>query len=586
MKTTSRRIAARHLHTKPSRAWTTRLGLVLCAALAGTTTWAATLTVNDAADTVSASTCTLRSAVQAMNTATLAGTGCTNTGAAFGSADRIEMGPAIDVINLSDTPDNDILITVPSLTIAGRVGSTTTIAGPVPSGRVNFFRVLTHVASGGGGALTLQRLIIGLGAVNSSSLRSGGGGGVSSLGHVTLENSLISNNTTNCTGCHGGGVLALGDLSISNSTFDSNGTQGASSAGGAAAAFGSLTSINNASFALNTTQGANSLGGALHLQTTTSNIQSSFFASNHTSGADAFGGAFYATGALELTNAYVVNNHAKGQGGGGMTTGSAIIRDSSFIENSVTNYVPATNTARGGALSLFGSPNSVTNSTFNRNSATSSAANAGLGGALWVRTYLDIANSTLFANVTTGRGGGIFFNDLGITAIFNSTIVAGSTSQSVSTPPDMDIDNNVDSSATVTGANNLIQKANNIAVPMGTLTAAPLLAPRADNGCATPAGAPLTGPTFMVCPATLLPQAGSPAINAGNNLRGLATDQRGAGFVRVSGGTADIGAVETSLTVVGTPTAVPTLSTWAFFLLAGLLTLPVALQRARKLPPG
>ncbi len=572
----------------PSRAWLTRLGLVLCAALVGTTTWAATLTVNDAADTVSASSCTLRSAVQAMNTGTLAGTGCTNTGAAFGSADRIEMGPAIDVINLSDTPDNDILITVPSLTIAGRVGSSTTIAGPVPSGRVNFFRVLTHTASGGssGGALTLQRLTIGLGAVNSSSLRSGGGGGVSSLGHVTLEDSLISNNTTNCTGCHGGGVLALGNLNISNSTFDSNGTQGTSSAGGAAAAFGSLTSINNASFAVNTTQGANSTGGALHLQTTTSSIQSSLFAANQTSGADAFGGAFHATGALELTNAYVFNNHAKGQGGGGMTRGMAIIRDSSFIGNSVTNYVPATNTARGGALSLFGSPNSVTNSTFNSNSATSSAPNAGLGGALWVRTYLDIANSTLFANGTTGRGGGIFFNDLGITAIFNSTIVAGSTSQSVSTPPDMDIDNNVDSSATVTGGSNLIQKVNNIALPMGTITAAPLLALWADNGCATPAGAPLTGPTFMACPATQLPQAGSPAINAGNNLRGLATDQRGAGFVRVSGGTADIGAVETSLTVVGTPTAVPTLSTWAFFLLAGLLTLPVVLQRARRPPRG
>ena len=37
---------------------------------------------------------------------------------------------------------------------------------------------------------------------------------------------------------------------------------------------------------------------------------------------------------------------------------------------------------------------------------------------------------------------------------------------------------------------------------------------------------------------------GSPAIDAGDNPLGLATDQRGDGFVRVFGGAADIGAFE------------------------------------------
>src|SRR5207249_4033334 len=40
----------------------------------------------------------------------------------------------------------------------------------------------------------------------------------------------------------------------------------------------------------------------------------------------------------------------------------------------------------------------------------------------------------------------------------------------------------------------------------------------------------------------LLP--GSPAINTGSNPLGLATDQRGPGFPRVSGGVADMGAYE------------------------------------------
>ena len=66
---------------------------------------------------------------------------------------------------------------------------------------------------------------------------------------------------------------------------------------------------------------------------------------------------------------------------------------------------------------------------------------------------------------------------------------------------------------------------------VGTLAAPvdPLLGPLQDNG----------GPTQ-----TILPDADSPAINAGSNPDGLATDQRGTGFARELEGTADIGAVE------------------------------------------
>ena len=57
----------------------------------------------------------------------------------------------------------------------------------------------------------------------------------------------------------------------------------------------------------------------------------------------------------------------------------------------------------------------------------------------------------------------------------------------------------------------------------------PLLGPLADNG----------GPTQ-----TLAVLAGSPALDAGNNALSLNFDQRGAGFARVSGTAADIGAFE------------------------------------------
>jgi hypothetical protein len=62
-----------------------------------------------------------------------------------------------------------------------------------------------------------------------------------------------------------------------------------------------------------------------------------------------------------------------------------------------------------------------------------------------------------------------------------------------------------------------------------TIKAAPMLLPLADNG----------GPTRTHALA-----AGSPAIDAGNNLAGLVTDQRGSPFVRVAGAAPDIGAFE------------------------------------------
>jgi hypothetical protein len=66
-------------------------------------------------------------------------------------------------------------------------------------------------------------------------------------------------------------------------------------------------------------------------------------------------------------------------------------------------------------------------------------------------------------------------------------------------------------------------------LPPDTLHADPHLAPLADNG----------GPT-----ATHAIAADSPAIDAGNNVAGLDTDQRGSGFARVVGAAADIGAFE------------------------------------------
>jgi hypothetical protein len=81
---------------------------------------------------------------------------------------------------------------------------------------------------------------------------------------------------------------------------------------------------------------------------------------------------------------------------------------------------------------------------------------------------------------------------------------------------------------TIGGSENLITSAN-VALPPGTLTGDPMLGPLADNG----------GPTR-----THALLAGSPAIDQGSNPGNLASDQRGATFLRIYGNSTDIGSFE------------------------------------------
>lgn len=209
---------------------------------------------------------------------------------------------------------------------------------------------------------------------------------------------------------------------------------------------------------------------------------------------------------------------AYGGAGGGIyfsNGGSLLMENSTISGNTSTNF-------NGGGLYLYGvvGPVGVTirNSTISGNTAGRQA------GGLYLKlvgTAL-IQNSTIANNTATiGPGGGInaFVPTGGIT--LTSTVVANNTG-----PGAPDVSGAVTASfslirdqtgATITGSNNL---------PAGTN---PMLGALINNG----------GPT-----STMALQAGSPLINAGTNPANLTTDQRGAGFARVSGAAADIGAFE------------------------------------------
>lgn len=259
-----------------------------------------------------------------------------------------------------------------------------------------------------------------------------------------------------------------------------------------------------------------------------------------------------APGYLVLTGCQVTNNSSSSGVGGIAAVGGAKIVRSSISGNTtggttggiyaslvlvMTDSTIAGNSAgtAGGGLRLSSSGTitaTITNSTISGNTTATSGGGIDLGFLTPFNGTLTVQNSTITANkATSGTGGGIARLSGTGTVTLISTVVA----QNINSAAD---DLSFNTSSTVAGNNNLIGVADKGSFTLSganNLTgtqAAPLnakLGPLQNNG----------GPTLTH---GLL--AGSPAINAGSNLATLPNDQRGAGFARVVGGTADIGAFE------------------------------------------
>jgi hypothetical protein len=201
------------------------------------------------------------------------------------------------------------------------------------------------------------------------------------------------------------------------------------------------------------------------------------------------------------------------QGGGALIKGPAIFERSTISGNQ----------ADFGAGLLNAQPMALANSTVANNIAT-----RGYGG-LEVHAALSLYNSTVVFNEANeyGRVAGIHADSVYAVSslLARNTTVAGGTV----TPADVE-----SSDGQVSGFSNFIMAAaTGTMLPMDTRGGCPRLAPLLDNGGATR--------TVALLPA-------SPAIDVGDDPFTLGTDQRGAGFPRVVGPHADIGAYEWSVT--------------------------------------
>jgi hypothetical protein len=253
-------------------------------------------------------------------------------------------------------------------------------------------------------------------------------------------------------------------------------------------------------------------------------------------GSDADGGAVQNRGTLLVEGSRFFQNHAD-DGGGAINNngGSVTIRSSTFISNTAFNGGAVNNAAgtldlstsllyagsvdnQGGGLLATGGVITVTNVTIARNAAFRGGGIYGQNEAV-----INVLNSTIYSNTATSAAGGIWNNTAGAAAnvILKNTIVAGNNNTNSGVL-------NCDGPAMRTLGNNLIGDGTCIAPLASDLqNSDPALRPLADNGGLT---------------ASFRPQAGSAAIDAGNNTGCPPFDQRG--YPRPIGAACDIGAVE------------------------------------------
>ncbi len=371
-----------------------------------------------------------------------------------------------------------------SLTLKGKSAQALTI-----SGNGNSFGILQH---SGGGILTLSNLSM----VRANYTQ---GGCISSHGSVVASGVSMSYCTSTGAGNEslGGAIGAVKDVTITSSVFHKNYAtdstyNGAAVLGGAIFAGGNVT-ITSSTISNNSASTSNNIVG---------------------------GGGIYAIGALSVTNTTITNNVAidvgglASSGGGAFAGGNVTVVGSTFSGN---------DSAAGAGLAqgTAGKTVVVTNSTISGNTGF-------IGGGLAIKSGMQLNNSTIALNYASSTYGGAGI-ELGANSVFQSSIVANNSAPAAAAIADV---SSKGVAITVTGANNLVVDAqSSVTLPAGTLKVDPKLASFLENN---------GGPTQ-----TLALLATSPAIGTGNNVLRLASDQRGAGFARMTKEKTDIGAYQT-----------------------------------------
>lgn len=411
---------------------------------------------------------------------------------------RIAAAASGDTIDLSRLTCSRIVLTsgaIPltqaSLTLLG-AGESNTVVDGNNAGRVFLHAPAANTSWSSPDSATLR--LVRMSAVHGLDEETQGaeGGCIFSLGNVRLEYAQVHHCVARSTTltlpfAQGGAIFAAGDVVMFHAAVFSSMAESDIDAIGGGVYAGDLLHVDRSGIHDNSSSGA--AGGAYgdRVFVTYSTIRDN--------DADYMAGGLMSSGAAVFNKSTLSGNQAERIGGGSFGTlsenGDVVISDST-ISGNISRHSPAGIEIQASRSKRV----SVVNTTVAFNTAAEAFP-----------LLID--------------GGGI--NQSG-TVRYNSSIIARNT---VGGRPN-DIYGRPNSGARMTGANNLIG-VTNLVVPNDTIRTGPLLAPLADNG-----GRTLTHAL----------RDGSPAIDHGNNIAGFLYDQRGAGYPRVKGVCADIGAFE------------------------------------------
>lgn len=358
-------------------------------------------------------------------------------------------------------------------------------------------RVFRH---GGTGTLELSYLTVTNGSYTVITGVGYGGGCVYSKGTIALTDTVVSSCTaTGDTQAVGGGMLARDGIVMFGSTIkDSKAI--------ALTGFAGLSVVAGGAFAV--------YSFMLEHSTISGNSVTTPFGKSYAGGM--FGSSGVTAKYSTVTGNSATTGNAPGSGyyaiGGGLIAKDPIIQNCTIDNNSADAAAGVYLLANDASYSAL-----ITNTTISGNHA------AVAGGGLFTEGDLRLRNSTIAFNVGGSAGGGGLVV-VGTNTELESNIIADNSPSGASGAADFD------GSSIVTGANNLIKIAGAmITVPPDTITQDPQLGPLTANGGETR--------THAIA-------ATSPAFDAGNDSAGLTYDQRGPGFAREVGASADIGAYE------------------------------------------
>ncbi len=429
-----------------------------------------------------------------------------------------------------------VLLTLNNITLtAGSSAGSSDVRGGLIDGTgaqivVNSSRLTSSTATDQGGAIYCYVGTGGTLEVNNSVISGSSaarGGGIYNDGcAMTVTNSLFSGNSAVGAGSKlGGGIFTDGPLAVTNTTFTNNsGFDG----GGLYIGSNAVATLSQVALLDNS---ANYGAGLENTGTVT--ITDSLIGAN--AAVNDGGGLWNLNGQVVMRRTTVRDNSA-GQGGGINSYGDS-------VELTDVNVVGNTATGSGGGIYHGGGTLFVTNATISANRATAAGGN---GGGIYQNSgdNLTLTNVTLSNNTAAGFGGGLYH--LARYAILTNVTIGNNTAQA----GDAIYEGSIFGDPNVVQIKNtaIFGSSNNCDGPLfGSLghnvsqgTCASLVAATDQpNVAAIHLGAlAANGGTFAM--PTILPQPGSPVIDAADPASCPALDQRGAARV----GTCDVGAVE------------------------------------------